>query len=87
MKLETIAVHGGYSPEGMGMFTVTAGKEHGRKLEAAEVAPESFRGPGQQSFCLRAEKAAETLPQRYNHQRNRRASPCPSSPAIRSRPC
>ncbi|HUS13898.1 MAG TPA: hypothetical protein VM536_02670 [Chloroflexia bacterium] len=40
----TRLVYGGYSPEGMGMFTVTAGKENGRKLEAAEVAPESFRG-------------------------------------------
>ncbi|HMA36131.1 MAG TPA: hypothetical protein VKY74_16865, partial [Chloroflexia bacterium] len=40
----TRLVYGGYSPEGRGQFTVTAGKENGRKVEADSVPAENFRG-------------------------------------------
>ncbi|MGI8586732.1 MAG: hypothetical protein ACR2M0_03475 [Chloroflexia bacterium] len=40
----TRLVYGGYSDEGLGQFTVTAGKENGRKLQAEAVDPASFRG-------------------------------------------
>src|SRR6476646_5045884 len=40
----TRLIYGGYDPEGFGLFTVTAGKENGRKLQASSVPPENFRG-------------------------------------------
>ncbi len=40
----TRLIYGGYSPEGMGQFTVAAGKENGRKVQAAEMPAEAFRG-------------------------------------------
>jgi hypothetical protein len=46
----TRLVYGGYSDEGLGQFTVAAGKENGRKVQAAEVPAEAFRG-GAASTC------------------------------------
>jgi len=40
----TRLIYGGYNDEGLGQFTVAAGKENGRKLQAAEIHPSSFRG-------------------------------------------
>ena len=40
----TRLTYGGYDPQGFGLFTVTAGKENGRKLQAESVPAEYFRG-------------------------------------------
>lgn len=40
----TRLIYEGYSPEGLGMFSVSAGKENGRKVQTAALAAESFRG-------------------------------------------
>ncbi len=40
----TRLIYGGYSDEGLGQFTVAAGKENGRRVQVAELAPEAFRG-------------------------------------------
>jgi hypothetical protein len=52
----TRLVYSGYSPEGYGQFTVTAGKENGRKLQAEAVPAESFRGGAAES-CRSCGKA------------------------------
>jgi hypothetical protein len=40
----TRLIYEGYDDEGYGQFSVTAGKEKGRKLRAEAVDPDSFRG-------------------------------------------